>query len=82
MMSVPATPSRPTSKSVGAAGVGLIVTLAIFVVVFLTFLIAPLVALLLAFLGYTVMRSRGSRSQSTGPEQPPPAAHGFGAGAQ
>ncbi|MCW2844928.1 MAG: hypothetical protein JWN22_2844 [Nocardioides sp.] len=82
-MSVPATPSRPASKSVGAATLGLIATLAIFVAVFVTFLVAPLVALLLAYLAYTVMRSRAGRSaQATGPDDAPTQAHGFGAGTQ
>jgi hypothetical protein len=44
-MSVNAFGSRPAGKSVGAAGVGLVVTLAIFVVVFVAFLIAPLILL-------------------------------------
>jgi hypothetical protein len=82
-MSVQTSASRPAGKSVGAAGVGLIVTLVIFVVAFLAFLIAPLLALALAFLGYTVMRPRANRTESSGPSSSPgAAAHGFGAGAQ
>ncbi|MGZ4445691.1 MAG: hypothetical protein ACXVWZ_00990 [Nocardioides sp.] len=67
---------------------GLVLTLAIFVCVFLTFLIAPLVALALAYLGYTVMRSRrtGARPASTDPADPaaerPASSSGFGAGAR
>lgn len=82
-MSVQTSASRPAGKSVGAAGVGLVVTLAIFVVVFLAFLIAPLLALGVAFLAYTVMRPRANRTQSSGPAAAPgQASHGFGAGAQ
>ncbi|MBB6627268.1 hypothetical protein H5V45_08030 [Nocardioides sp. KIGAM211] len=84
-MSGSATPSRPATKSVGAAGVGLVATLAIFVVVFVLFLVAPLVALLLAFVVYAVMRSRDSRPAGTpadGQAPPDPAPHGFGAGAR
>lgn len=82
-MSVQTSASRPAGKSVGAAGVGLVVTLAIFVLVFLAFLIAPLLALGVAFLAYTVMRPRANRTQSSGPGAAPgQSAHGFGAGAQ
>lgn len=79
-MSVQASPSRPATKSVGAAFVDLVLTLVILVVVFLTFLIAPLVALAVAYLGYTVLRPRANRPRTTGPGQPDKAAHGFGAG--
>lgn len=82
-MSVQTTASRPAGKSVGAAGVGVILTLLIFVVVFVTFLVAPLVALFLAYLGYTIMRPRASRTEYSGPSgQPGQSASGFGAGTQ
>lgn len=82
-MSVQTSASRPAGKSVGAAGVGLLVTLLIFVVAFLGFLIAPLLALGLAFVAYTVMRPRANRTESSGPSSAPgQAAHGFGAGAR
>ncbi|MDN4159865.1 hypothetical protein [Nocardioides abyssi] len=84
-MQMPAN-GRP-SKSVGAAGVGLLVTLVIFVGVFVTFLVAPLVALVLAYLGYTVMRPRSGRpapaTDGVDPGHPDRGelpAHGFGAG--
>ncbi|NHC25299.1 hypothetical protein G6553_19235 [Nocardioides sp. IC4_145] len=91
-MSVRTPASGRSSKSVGAAGVGLLVTLVIFVGVFVTFLVAPLVALLVAYLGYTVMKPRAARpgpapaAGSGDPDQPDHAdradvpAHGFGAG--
>jgi phosphate/sulfate permease len=91
-MSVQLPASRRSSRSVGAAGVGLLVTLVIFVGVFVTFLVAPLVALLVAYLGYTVMKPRAARpapAPAAGdgdPDQPDHAAradlpaHGFGAG--
>lgn len=60
---------------------GVIVTLTIFVFVFIAFLIAPLLALAFAFLGYAVMRPRDSTSQASGPAAAPgQGTHGFGAG--
>lgn len=93
-MSVQLPASRRSSKSVGAAGVGLLVTLVIFVGVFVTFLVAPLVALLVAYLGYTVMKPRAARPAPAAAagdddgdaDRPDHAAradlpaHGFGAG--
>ena len=79
-MSVNVFNSRPAGKSVGAAGVGLIVTLAIFVVVFVAFLIAPLLLLGVAFLAYLVMRPRPARTEVAESPDAPPAAGGFGAG--
>ena len=66
-MSVQTSASRPAGKSVGAATVGLVVTLLIFVGVFLAFLIAPLLLLGVAFLGYLIMRPRSDQHQSSGP---------------
>jgi len=82
-MTVNAFASRPAGKSIGAAGVGLVATLAIFVVVFIAFLIAPLLLLAVAFIAYLVMRPRQSRPERVadaddGPVEPT----GFGAGAR
>lgn len=92
-MSVQASPSRPATKSVGAAFVSIVLTLVILVVVFLSFLIAPLLVLALAYLAYAVLRP-GNRRKATPPAAglsgtthagaPHPrggAAHGFGSGA-
>ena len=53
-----------------------------FVVVFITFLIVPLIALGLGFLVYLVWRSRGARAKAGGgaPSRPGRSATGFGAG--
>lgn len=85
-MSVQASPSRPAAKSIGAAFVDIILTLVILVVVLLSFLIAPLLALAVAYLVYAVMRPRGKKrsaaAATTAGGQARPAAnpHGFGAG--
>lgn len=82
-MSVQTSASRPAGKSVGAATVGLVVTLVIFVGVFLAFLIAPLILLGVAFLAYMIMRPRADRTQASGPAGTSGVSnHGFGAGAQ
>lgn len=82
-MSVQTSASRPAGKSVGAATVGLVVTLLVFVGVFLAFLIAPLVLLGLALVGYLVMRPRADKPSSTGPGASSGVSnHGFGAGTQ
>lgn len=70
--------------SVGAGVLGLVVTLVVFAVVFVGFLIAPLVALGLAFLAYLVMRPR-HRSAAPGGDSEPGglvvrSPSGFGAG--
>lgn len=84
-MSVNAFASRPAPKSIGAAAGGLLVTLFIFVVVFVAFLIAPLLLLLVAFIAYLVMRPRPSRNERVvvvdGVEAPIEPS-GFGAGAR
>lgn len=92
-MSVQASSSRPAAKSVGAAFVDILLTLAILVVSFLAFLIAPLLALAVAYLIYAVMRPRNKRKAQQavargggggaagGRGTRPAAAHGFGAGA-
>ena len=91
-MSVQAAPSRPAAKSIGAAFVDILLTLVILVVSFLAFLIAPLLALAVAYLIYAVMRPRnkkkaqqaaalgGGRGSAAGTGGRPAAAHGFGAG--
>jgi phosphate/sulfate permease len=93
-MSVQPSPSRPATKSIGAAFVDIVLTLAILVVVFLAFLIAPLVALAVAYLAYSVIRPRANKRRTTGRpgqrasavrpgQQAPaaaPAAYGFGTG--
>jgi hypothetical protein len=89
-MSVQASTSRPAAKSIGAAFVDLILTLVILVVVMLSFLLAPLLALGVAFLTYSVWRpSAGRKKRTTAQAQPgqpgqpardAAAAHGFGAG--
>lgn len=84
-MTVQTSVSRPAGKSVGAATVGVLLTLVIFAVVFLTFLIAPLLALLLGFVAYTVMRPRAHSTTSSGPDgsvASGQAASGFGTGAR
>jgi phosphate/sulfate permease len=81
-MTVHAAATRPAGKSSGAAALGALVQLAVFVGVVITFLVAPLIALALAFLVYTVLRSRGeaNRSAATAPADAP--AFGFGSGAR
>jgi hypothetical protein len=91
-MSVQASPSRPAAKSVGAAFVDIVLTLVILVASFLTFLIAPLLALAVAYLVYAVMRPRNRRKGARGsapdgwtggggtPDGRTTSAHGFGAG--
>lgn len=92
-MSLQTGSSRPATKSVGAAFVGLVLTLVILVVALLSFLIAPLVALAVAYLAYAVMRPRSTKRSKPDPsaspnvpghaESPGRAAHGafgFGAG--
>lgn len=64
------TAARPDGKSVGSAVLGVLLTLGIFVLTFVGFLIAPLALLLVAFLVWTVMRPR------EGAEQPVAVAHG------
>ncbi|HEU5038427.1 MAG TPA: hypothetical protein VFT70_15570 [Nocardioides sp.] len=80
-MSVHASPSRPATKSVGRASVDIVLTLMIFVVVLLAFLIAPLLALAVAYLVYAIVRPRGKKKAAPGSPAPRAASsHGFGAG--
>jgi hypothetical protein len=78
-MSVHASASRPATKSIGAAFVDILLTLAILVVVILAFLIAPLIALGVAYLAYAVLRPRARKRSSTPAGLNGPAT-GFGAG--
>ncbi len=83
-MAVQVSTARP-GKSVGAAAVGVVVTLLVFVAVFIGFLIAPLLVLLLAFLAWSVVRARGERDApaTAGPRGTDEAwIHGFGTGAR
>lgn len=86
-MSMHVSSSRPATKSIGAALVGVVLTLVILVVVLLSFLIAPLLALGVALLAYLAIRPRAQRraSRAGGTRQPagtdqPRSAFGFGAG--
>lgn len=88
-MTVQASPTRPASKSVGAAFVGILLTLGIFAVVMLSLLIAPLVVLLGAYLVFLMFRSRKKSSPAApadgavhpGGQPATRPTHGFGAGA-
>lgn len=82
-MSVPTSPSRPAVKSIGAAFVDIMLTLVVLVVVILSFLIAPILALAVAYLVYLAMRPRGKKRAAGGSTSQPGTAvapHGFGAG--
>lgn len=61
------TASRTGGKSVGSAVLGVLLTLGIFVLTFVGFLIAPLALLLVAFLVWTVMRPRQGGDQPVAP---------------
>lgn len=76
-----------SSRSVGSAVLGVLLTLAIFVLVFVGFLLAPLALLLVAFLVWTVMRPRQGGGHDagagTGPtDEDRSRAAGFGSGAR
>ena len=77
--------SEPRRQASGtAAGVRVVVTLAIFVAAFMAFLVAPLITIALAALGYSVLHARGS---TPGTEPPvdgngQPVPHQFGTGAR
>lgn len=81
-MTVQAAASRPVGKSSGAAGLGALWQLLLFVVVVIGFLIAPLLALLVAFLVYTVMRGRGEAKAAASTSGSATTPAGFGSGAQ
>jgi len=79
-MTVQAAAGRPVGKTSGAAGLGAVLQLGIFVVVVVTFLVAPLLALAVAFLVYTVMRGRGEAERPAAGTTGSPV--GFGSGAR
>ena len=91
-MSMQASSPRRATKSIGAAFIELLITLVICTAVLLAFLIAPLVALALAYLAYVVWRprSKGARpgisavapsGESAQQQRSAGVAHGFGSGA-
>lgn len=83
---LPATFSEPHRTTSGAAaGVRVLVTLAIFVVAFMAFLVAPLITIAVAALGYSALRSRDDRpgvDPPDGPEDQQVVSHQFGTGAR
>ncbi|KQW42533.1 hypothetical protein ASC77_22925 [Nocardioides sp. Root1257] len=80
-MNVHAGQARSQRMSMGAAMLRVLLTLLLFFVVFIPFLIAPLLALGAGYLVYFVWRSRGSRTRSVTPGSPTAtSASGFGAG--
>jgi phosphate/sulfate permease len=79
-MTVQAASTRPVGKTSGAAGLGAALQLIVFVVVVVTFLIAPLLALAVAFLVYTVMRGRGQANNRPANDAAQGPAFGFGSG--
>ena len=87
-MSISSSVPQVRTKSVGAAIGGLFATVAIFVVVFLAFLMAPLLLIGAALLAYVALRPRGeapARRSDRGrldPSHPglPPAPSDFGTG--
>lgn len=81
-MTVQAAASRPVGKTSGAAGLGALLQLGVFVVVVVTFLVAPLLALAVAFLVYTVMRGRGEANRPAAGSTTEGPAFGFGSGAR
>src|SRR6478752_6998413 len=83
IMAVHAGSARPQRMSVGAAILRVFVTLILFFVVFIPFLIAPLLALAAGYLIYILMRSRASKPNAPSAPGCPAATSptGFGAGA-
>ncbi|WP_370249220.1 hypothetical protein [Nocardioides sp.] len=85
-MTVHVTSPRRAGKSSGAAIGGALLTLGMFVVLFLSFLIAPLLLLAAAYLAYLAMRPRANRGGAPAAAPGTPAAsgsaHGFGSGAR
>jgi threonine/homoserine/homoserine lactone efflux protein len=81
-MTVQAGSARPQRMSIGAATLRVFVTLGLFLLVFIPFLIAPLLLLGAGYLVYAVWGSRESKpTRSSDPGTPAPSASGFGAGA-
>ena len=73
---------RTGGKSVGSAVLGILLTLAIFVLVFVGFLLAPLALLLVAFLVWTVLRPRQESEQAVAAEGEAHTADGTSRGGQ
>lgn len=83
-MSVQTSAARSAGGSAGAATAGLLTAsgaLLVFVAVFLAFLLAPLLLLGVAVVGYLLARLRTSLPAAGAPD-PSVSHHGFGAGAQ
>ena len=85
-MSVQTAVLRPAGRSAGAAMLGLVVSLALFVVLFMAFLIAPLalfgVALVAYLVAHLVVRPRAARRPRSAPVVLTSAiSNDFGAGA-
>lgn len=74
--------SRPTRSPLAGAMAGALVTLVAFLVVILSFLIAPLALFGVALGGYLVLRPRRGRRSTTAPTGTVAGApgHGFGSG--
>lgn len=81
-MTVQAASTRPVGKTSGGAGLGALLQLAIFLGVVVTFLVAPLLALAVAYLVYTVMRSRGEARAASTSSAAPVSTSDFGSGAR
>lgn len=91
-MSVQPSAARPTATPVGAAVLGLLLTLAAFVVTILAFVTVPLLLFAVALVAYLLLRPRGRRASTaatattsgpSAPAQEPTVAPGrFGSGAR
>lgn len=85
-MTVHVTSPRRAGKSAGAAIGGALLTLGMFVALFLSFLIAPLLLLGVAYLAYLALRPKAGASRTPAGAPGTPAAtasaHGFGSGAR
>jgi hypothetical protein len=80
-MAVQTSAARPGGRSLGAATVGLVVTLVGLVVVLVSFLLAPLALLGVALVAYLLLRPRSGRTSTSGRGAAPAVPrHGFGAG--
>lgn len=85
-MSVQPSAARPTATPVGVAVLGLLLTLAVFVVAVLAFVTVPLLLFAVALVAYLLLRPRGGRrpGTATGPGTAGPGATGapgrFGSG--
>lgn len=80
-MTVQAAAGPEGRRTSGAAGLGAVLQLGVFVVVVVIFLVAPLLALAVAFLVYTVLRGRGEAGRAGGGPVDV-SSSGFGSGAR